>query len=129
MSYLDVQSVGDLMSARNAKPKLSDFAKWKRWDQKNPFFYPMFKKFTQEAIAAGRTRISGWLIVNRIRWDTEIVTQGSEWKIPNGCIGYYTRLFMTEHPEHDELFDTRPLKDVVEAAEIEGWLYEREGLA
>jgi hypothetical protein len=108
--------------------KLSDFQKWKKWDQNNPHFYDLFKKFTFEAIQRGRKELSGWLVANRIRWETEVVTMGSEWKVPNGCIAYYTRMFMIEYPQHTELFETRPLKNDVESGVLEAWLYEREGL-
>ena len=41
-------------------------ARWEKWDNKNPEFYELFKKFTFEAINAGHKKLSAWLVANRI---------------------------------------------------------------
>lgn len=115
--------------ARIKAPALTDFQKWKRWDRANPEFYTLFTQFANEAVAAGVEKISGWWIANRIRWETSVVTRGSDYKVPNGCIAYYTRLFVEEYPQHEGLFEMRPLKTPLEKGDIEDFLYQRAGLA
>lgn len=87
--------------------------KWETYHSKNPAIYELFKKFTFEAIRAGNSKLSAWLIINRIRWETDVVaikTDGCKFKISNNHIGYYSRLFMEEYPEHDGFFVTKRMK-------------------
>lgn len=76
----------------------------------NPQVYKMFKRFSLEAIEAGKKHLSAWLIINRMRWETEIVTQGDAFKINNNYIAYYSRMFMEEFPIYKGFFRTRDLR-------------------
>ena len=87
--------------------------KWWAWHKKNPEFYELFKRFTFEAIRRGHKRLSAWLIVNRIRWETMIVTTGDDYKIRNDFIALYSRLFMHEFPEYKGFFRTKPMTRAV----------------
>ena len=91
--------------------------KWWAWHKENPEFYELFKKFTFQAIQKGHRKLSAWLIVNRIRWETMIVTTGNEYKIPNDFIALYARLFMHEYPDYKGFFRTKPMKRVYIAEE------------
>jgi hypothetical protein len=86
--------------------------KWWAWHKENPEFYELFKKFTFQAIRKGHRNLSAWLIVNRIRWETMIVTTGNEYKISNDFIALYARLFMHEYPDYKGFFRTKPMKRV-----------------
>ena len=86
--------------------------KWWAWHKENPEFYDLFKRFTFQAIGKGHRRLSAWLIVNRIRWETMIVTTGNEYKISNDFIALYARLFMHEYPDYKGLFRTKLMKRV-----------------
>ena len=57
------------------------------------------------------TSYSHWFIVNRIRWDYEVVTKSGEFKISNNYIAFYARLFHAYHPEHSEFFNIKPFKE------------------
>ena len=78
--------------------------KWWKWHKKNPHVYELFERFTWQAIRRGHKRLSAWLIVNRIRWETSIETSGEDFKISNDYIALYSRLFMTLNPQYDGLF-------------------------
>jgi hypothetical protein len=84
--------------------------RWLDWHGANPHVYDLFKRFTFEAIDRGHRKLSAWLIVNRIRWETTVETNGGDFKISNNFIAYYARLFMDEHPEYRGFFRTKPLK-------------------
>jgi len=84
--------------------------KFNEWDQKNPEVYDLFIRFTLQAMKAGHKHLSAWMIVNRIRWETSIVTKGDDFKISNDFIALYARKFMAEHPEHKGFFRLRPMK-------------------
>ena len=84
--------------------------RWWTWHKKNPEFYALFKRFTFQAIEKGHRNLSAWLIVNRIRWETMIVTTGDDYKISNDFIALNARLFMHDHPEYKGFFRTKPMK-------------------
>ena len=84
--------------------------RWLDWHAENPQVYELFKRFTFEAIGRGHNRLSAWLIVNRIRWETTVETLGGDFKISNNFIAYYARLFMEEHPEYRGFFRTKAMK-------------------
>ena len=91
--------------------------KWWAWHKQNPEFYHLFKRFTFEAANRGHRNLSAWLIVNRIRWETMIVTTGDDYKISNDYIALYARLFMHKHPQYKGFFRTKPMKRVYIAEE------------
>lgn len=78
--------------------------RWWIWHKNNPRFYALFKKFTFQAIDKGHEKLSAWLIANRIRWETMIVTTGDDFKISNDFIALYARLFMHDYPEYKGFF-------------------------
>lgn len=84
--------------------------KWWRWHKANPHIYELFKKFTLQAIRSGHYRLSAWLIVNRIRWETTVETKGNDFKISNDYIAFYARLFMHDYPEFDGVFKVKNMK-------------------
>jgi hypothetical protein len=84
--------------------------RWWKWHKANPHIYELFERFTFEAIGHGHKNLSAWLIVNRIRWETNVVTKGADFKVSNDFIAYYARYFMHLHPEHAGFFRIRPLK-------------------
>ena len=84
--------------------------KWWAWHKQNPHVYDLFEKFTLDAISKGHERLSAWLIVNRIRWETTVETRGDDFKISNDFIAYYARLFMHNHPRYEGFFKTKQLR-------------------
>ena len=85
--------------------------KFQEFHAENPHVYELFKRFSIEAIKNGHKRLSAWLIVNRIRWETSIVTKSGDFKISNNAIAYYSRMFMHDHPSYKGFFRTKPLQE------------------
>ena len=108
MSYLEST---DILTKSLKKSLHERKVKWWGWHKKNPLVYELFEKYTFDAIESGRKHYSHWAIINRIRWDREIETQGSDFKISNDYIGFYARLFHAQHPEHDGFFRLKQLKE------------------
>lgn len=88
---------------------------WWEWHKANPHVWQYFEKFAFEAVARNRKKISHWLIINRIRWETSIVTTGEDFKISNDYIAFYARLWKAKHPEHKDLFNTKRMIGEVDA--------------
>jgi len=85
--------------------------KFNQYHRDNPQVYELFKRFTFMAIKRGHNRLSAWMIVNRIRWETSIETFSvDEYKISNDYIALYARMFMRDHPEYDGFFKTKEMK-------------------
>ena len=89
---------------------------WWRWHLQNPQVWTWFEQFAFEAVKRGRSRISHWLIINRIRWEVFITTTGviahtedgrEEFKISNDHIAFYARLWKHRYPQHASLFKTK----------------------
>jgi len=80
---------------------------WWEWHKANPQVWEYFERFAFEAIRHKREKISHWLIINRIRWETSIITTGEDFKISNDHIAFYARLWKAKHPEHKNLFTTK----------------------
>jgi hypothetical protein len=79
-------------------------AKFKEFNEQNPKIYDLFKRFAMEAKQAGRTRFSHWMIINRIRWYTNVETTGDDFKISNDFIAIYARLLVWQMPEFEGFF-------------------------
>ena len=79
-------------------------AKWWSWHKKNPQVYELFEQFSLQAIKKGHKRLSAWLIINRVRWETSVETYGDPFKISNDYIAFYSRYFMHRYPQHKGFF-------------------------
>lgn len=80
-----------------------------RFDQENPHVYTLFKHYTLQALKAGMQKIAVALVIERIRWETSVMTKGDQFKINNNHRAYYARKFMREFPERGEVFKTKQL--------------------
>ena len=83
---------------------------WVKWHQANPEFFDLFERFTAEALRRGHRNLSGWLIANRVRWETSIVTTGNDYKISNDFIALFARLYMVRNQQHVGFFRTKRMK-------------------
>lgn len=83
---------------------------WIKWHTANPQFFNLFERFTDEAISRGHKNLSGWLIANRVRWETSIVTKGNAYKISNNFIALFSRLYMVRYPQYVGFFRTKRMK-------------------
>jgi hypothetical protein len=79
-------------------------AAFKEFHAANPHIYELFKKYATEAKASGRSRFSHWMIINRIRWYTNVETAGDDFKISNDFIAIYARLLVWQMPEFEGFF-------------------------
>ena len=79
------------------------------FDAANPDVWKMFVRFAQDAIRAGHTSLSASLIVERIRWETQIVTRSSadDFKVNNNHRAYYARKFNALYSSSGGKFSTR----------------------
>ena len=81
--------------------------KWWDFHQDNPHVYELFERFAFQAIQAGFKNYSANAVFERIRWHTDIETQGSGFKLSNNHRAYYARYFHTRNPDYDGFFRTK----------------------
>lgn len=90
------------------------FLEFKIYHMANPHVWLAFRRFTFEAIKAGRTRYSAYSVVQRIRWHKDIEAykppalkedEGlTDFKLNNNHTPFYARLFHFRFPEYDGFF-------------------------
>ena len=82
-------------------------SEFKKFHEENPQIYRLFKKFAYTAIGKGHNRLSSEMIINRIRWETEVETSDPCYKINNDYKPFYARMFMAENPQYQNFFNVR----------------------
>ena len=78
---------------------------------KHPEVWVKFIEFTFDRINKGYKNYSVKAIFERIRWHTDIETNGEEFKMSNNYTPYYARFFMHEHPQYQGFFRTQILTE------------------
>ena len=79
------------------------------YHSKNPQIYVEFKRFAFELIYAGHKRLGSKHIIERIRWETMITTDGL-FKINNNYTVDYAYLFEQDYPQLAGIFAHRSRK-------------------
>ena len=82
---------------------------FKSFHEDHPEIYEMFTKFALQA-AQKRSKYSAKNIFHRIRWET-MLNSKEEYKIDDGWISHYARLFLETHPKYSNFFETRVRKN------------------
>ena len=75
----------------------------------NPRVWGLFEEFALECVRKGFKHYSADAIMHRVRWETDVVTEGDTFKVNNNYVTYYARMFHTNHPEHSTFFKLREL--------------------
>jgi len=77
------------------------------YHKENPEIYEAFKTFSLQAISSGRKYFSAEMVVNRIRWYTQVESKNDVFKINNNYKAFYSRMFEKEFPQHKGFFRKR----------------------
>lgn len=84
--------------------KYEDFL---RYHKENPEVYKLFARFTYQVIDKGRKRFGAKMIMERIRWYTNIETKGEVYKVSNNYTAFYSRLFEKRNKKYKGFFGKR----------------------
>lgn len=84
-----------------------DAARFWAFHEENPHVYAELRRFALEAVGKGRRRLSINLLFERLRWFTEIETEGDAFKVNNTFRAWYARLLMRDEPRLAGMFETR----------------------
>ena len=78
-----------------------------KFHSENRHVYDLFEKFTFEVIQSGRRNFGVKSIIERIRWETNITSQNSFFKINNNYAPFYARMFEAKYPTYKGFFRKR----------------------
>lgn len=84
--------------------------RFEAWVAANPELYRLIRQYAYRALEAGRSRFGIAAIVERVRWDIEIESEGDDFKINNDFRSRLVRKLIDEEPRFEDLFETRALK-------------------
>lgn len=84
--------------------------RFEQYHSDNPHIYSQFRYYTLKAIESGYKHIGAQMIIERIRWQTGVVSKNSDFKINNDFASFYSRIFMLEYPSYSNYFRTRQSK-------------------
>ena len=94
--------------------------KFQAFHTSNPEVFEKFKQFAKELLLRGHKRLSGALIMERVRWEalTGSFKPGSRFelegfKINNNFTALYVRKLVAEYPAYTGKFETRKRKGLV----------------
>lgn len=77
----------------------------------NPHVYEAFKAKLREVVQAGKRKTSAKLIINVLRWNEYMQTKSNDgFKLNDAYSSRYARLFISENPSYEYLFETRELR-------------------
>ena len=82
-----------------------------QFHKENPHVFEQFEKQALRAIEKGRKKLSAKLIINWIRWNEFLKTSDLNFKINDAYQSYYARYFTKVHPEHEDVFEFRKLRN------------------
>lgn len=86
------------------------------YDEAHPEVRDLFRRYTLQAIRAGRTHYSANAIFERIRWHYEVDRGEDDWKLNNNFRALYARQFMRDHPQYEGFFRTRTRRSEAQPA-------------
>lgn len=85
-------------------------ARFAEWIAANPHVLDAFCERALEAKRAGRTKIGAKRLVEIMRWDTRLSTNGDPFKLNNSYTSRLARAAKARHPELDGFFEERELR-------------------
>lgn len=77
--------------------------------KKNPKVYDMFLRYAFEILKKEK-KISSKLIINRIRWEVYMETDGEPYRINDAFTAHYARLFIKDYPEYEDKIELRRIR-------------------
>ena len=92
---------------RDAKPELVQA--YEGWIALNPHVIATFMSLTRDMASTGRRKYSGWVIVNKMRWDHDLKTTGDVFEIRNDFIALLVREAVSQEPALLDFFEIRSM--------------------
>jgi hypothetical protein len=85
-------------------------ARFDAWLRANGHVLDQFCEMARAAKRAGRQRIGAKRLIEIMRWDTRLTTNGDPFKLNNSFTSRLSRAAVARHPELDGFFEQRELR-------------------
>jgi hypothetical protein len=85
-------------------------ARFKEFHLANPSVYETFRAKAEMMLSTGRPKYSAWVIVQVIRWESDLRTKGDVFKVNNDFIALYARLLIWKDPRFEAFFELLQMK-------------------
>lgn len=108
--YQEIDNQDEYLYANQLQEEYQIMHKERLFDAENPEVWELFEKFTNQYIARGNNRGSAEMIINVIRWHTDVQTNDVQFKINNDMKPYYARKYAKHHPDRKDFFSFRKSK-------------------
>lgn len=86
-------------------------ARFEEFHRKNPMVYKTMVRMTRQAKARGAKRVGMQMIMEVMRWNRLIRTNGDPYKLNNSYAPYYARLIIERNPDLEGIFEMRATKN------------------
>lgn len=73
----------------------------------NPHVADMLEALAAEWLAAGNRKVGAKALVERLRWESGLRTNGEPYRINNSHVSFYSRLLIERHPDWADCIDLR----------------------
>lgn len=73
----------------------------------NPHVADALESLAAQWLAAGNRRVGAKALIERLRWESGLRTDGKPYRINNSHVSFYARLLIERHPEWAEAIETR----------------------
>lgn len=91
------------------EPSLSIDERFAIFHAANPHVADALEALARQWVAAGRKKLGAKALMERLRWESGIQTEGDVYRLNNDYSSRYSRLLAKRHPEWTDLFETRAL--------------------
>jgi hypothetical protein len=110
MTALDAKEPQRQRLRREARLIISIEARFRAFHFENPKVLETLIRLTQEAKAAGCTKIGCKALWERLRWDYMLETKSEDYRLNNDFTSRYVRLICSLRPDFVSLFEQRTLR-------------------
>lgn len=85
---------------------------FKKYHEQNPHVYEEFGRLAYQMKKTGRRKYSSKMIINVLRWNMDLRTEGDVFKINDKFQSIYGRLFVYHNPDFEDFFEFRIRKNM-----------------
>lgn len=75
------------------------------YHKNHPHIYSEFKKLSYKMLATGRKRYSAKMIINVLRWESDLRAVGEEFKVTDRFQSMYARMLAFHDPQFEDFFE------------------------
>ena len=88
-------------------PEATLAERFAEFHRSNPHVADALERLAEQWLAAGNSKVGMKALIERLRWESGIQTDGSAYRLNNSWPAFYSRLLIARRPEWADSIDTR----------------------